>query len=178
MKKNSRRIVRFFATVGICLFTNSVLAHATIGVFDLNRAVFATEAWQQELENLEETFREDQQAAESLRSELAELMQNIETNAPVLSIAEMQRLQEERQVKQLQLRRMSERVQAALVDTQNAFIERYRSLLGDAINDVYENGGYDLILRSESIVMSGFSFDITPEVTATLNNLIADTDSN
>lgn len=178
MKKCIASVLQNLVAISFVVFSTPVLAHATIGVFDLNRAVFATEAWQEELQNLEEVFREDQESAETIRAELAELMQSIETNGPVLSIAEMQRLQEESQVKQLQLQRMGERVQAALVNTQNAFIERYRGLLGDAINDVYEDGGYDLILRSESVVLSGFTFDVTSEVTATLNNLIADTDSN
>ncbi len=178
MKNKTSRVLVSIAICSLLFVAKQAVAHATIGVFDLNRAVFATEAWQTEMRTLEATFQEDQETADGLREELAELMNNLETNAPVLSIAEMQRLQEEGQVKQMQLQRIGERVQAALRDTQNAFIERYRSLLGDAINEVYEEGGYDLILRSESVVVSGFSYDITAEVTTTLNDMIASTTSN
>lgn len=168
-----KSVSSFMILIASLVWVGVAFAHATIGVFDLNRAVFNTEAWQQELRNLEEAFGEDQETADTLRAELAELMENIEINAPTLSIAEMQRLQEERQVKELQLRSIGERVQVAIRNSQNAFVERYRSLLGDAINEIYENGGYDLILRSESIVISGFNYDITPEVTARLNEMIA-----
>ncbi len=166
--------VLFFVT----LFSTAVFAHATIGVFDLNRAVFSTEAWQSELRELETTFSEDQQTADMLREELATLMEEIETNAPVLTVAEIQRLQEEGQAKQMQLQRIGERVQQAVQSSQNAFIERYRSLLGDAINEIYEEGNYDLILRSESLVISGFTFDVTANVTARLNEKIAGLASN
>ncbi|MCG8415030.1 MAG: OmpH family outer membrane protein [Pseudomonadales bacterium] len=178
MKNKISRATALIAALFFLVATQQAAAHATIGIFDLNRAVFATDAWQIEMRTLEETFQEDQETADSLREELAELMADLETNAPVLSIAEMQRLQEEGQVKQMQLQRIGERVQAALRDSQNAFIERYRTLLGDAINEVYESGGYDLILRSESVVVSGFSYDITPEVTATLNTMIASASAN
>lgn len=160
------------------IWTGVATAHAAIGVFDLNRAVFNTEAWQQELRSLEDTFSEDQETADNLRAELAGLMENIEINAPTLSIAEMQRMQEERQAKELQLRSIGERVQIAIRNSQNSFVERYRALLGDAINEIYEDGGYDFILRSESVVISGFSYDITSEVTARLNEMIADLAAN
>ncbi|MDA0687367.1 MAG: OmpH family outer membrane protein [Proteobacteria bacterium] len=155
------------------LFSTTVFAHTTIGVFDLNRAIFSTEAWQAEVRELEQVFSEDQQTADSIREELAALMAEIENNAPVLTVAEIQRLQEEGQVKQMQLQRIGERVQTALQSSQNAFVERYRSLLGDAINEIYEEGGFDMILRSESIVVSGFSLDVTADVTARLNAKIA-----
>ncbi len=173
-----KKVIRTFATLFFLAWTGLAFAHATIGVFDLNRAVFNTEAWQQELRILEENFSEDQDTADSLRAELAALMENIEINGPTLSIAEMQRLQEERQAKELQLRSIGERVQIAIRNSQNMFVERYRALLGDAVNEIYEDGGYDLILRSDSIVMSGFDYDITPAVTARLNEMIANLSGN
>lgn len=163
----------YSALVCAALFSTAVFAHTTIGVFDLNRAIFSTDAWQAEVRELEQVFSEDQQTADSIREELAALMAEIENNAPVLTVAEIQRLQEEGQVKQMQLQRIGERVQTALQNSQNAFVERYRSLLGDAINEIYEEGGFDMILRSESIVVSGFSLDVTADVTARLNAKIA-----
>ncbi len=168
----------FAALVITALFSTVVFAHTTIGVFDLNRAIFSTDAWQAEMQELEQVFSEDQQTADAIRAELAELMEEIETNAPVLTIAEIQRLQEEGQVKQMQLQRIGERVQTAMQNSQNAFVERYRNLLGDAINEIYEEGGFDMILRSESIVVSGFSLDVTADVTARLNEKIAGLASN
>ena len=155
---------------------STVLAHATIGVFDLRRAVFQTEAWEIELAQAEQRFVEEQQTVDQLRAELEELFADLETNAPTMSQNELERMREEGQFKQLRIQQIGERVRASLQETQNNFLERYRTLLGEALNEVYEEGEYDIILRAESVVVSGFTLDVTPALTAKLNDLIAAND--
>lgn len=149
------------------------LAHATIGIFDINRALFETDAWKNRLESLEQEFVEEQATVDGLRAELAELFENIETNSATLTATELQRLQEESQFTQLRIQQIGERVQASLRATQNNFLEQYRGLLGEALNEVYEEGAYDFILKADSVVAAGFTLDVTPRVTARLNELIA-----
>ena len=156
------------------LSSNAVLAHATIGVLDMERALFETEAWQQEMAELNQDLQEDQESATTLQRELAALQENLQINAPTLSITELQRLQEEGQFKRIKLQQIGERVQSVIRESQASFLERYRQLLGDAVNEVYADGSYDFILRSESIVVSGFSLDVTSEVTAKLNDFITE----
>jgi Skp family chaperone for outer membrane proteins len=86
----------------------------------------------------------------------------------------MQRIQEEAQFKQLKFQQIGERAQSTLQSSQNQFLERYRGLLGEALNEVYAEGGYDFMLRSDSIAASGFTYNVTSEVTAKLNELIAE----
>ncbi|PCI81385.1 MAG: hypothetical protein COB20_01700 [SAR86 cluster bacterium] len=161
-------------TLFVLLFSGSVLAHATIGVLDINEALFNTEAWKQQVEQLEAAFSEDQSAADSLRQELLDLQENLQVNAPTLTSTEIQRIQEEAQFKQLKFQQFGERIQSTLQSSQNQFLERYRNLLGEALNEIYTEGGYDFILRSDSIAASGFTYNVTSEVTAKLNELIAD----
>lgn len=155
------------------LASSMVFAHATIGIFDLDRALFETDAWKQEVEGLEQEFLEETDSATTLREELAELQENLQINAPTSTSIEIQRIREEMQFKQLQLRQIGENVQTALRNSQSSFLDRYRQLLGEAINEVYVEGSYDFILKSESVVISGFTYDITSEVTAKLNEFIA-----
>lgn len=158
----------------ICIFLSSLsLAHVTLGTFDLNRALFETEAWDSEFEAFEEKFSEEQTTVIQLGTELEELFANIQTNGPTMTEMEIQRLREDGQFKQLRMQQINERVRASLQETQNNFLERYRQLLGEAINEVYEQGAYDFILKADSVVISGFTFDVTPTVTAKLNELIA-----
>ena len=149
-----------------------VFAHATIGIFDLDRALFETDAWKQEVDGLEQDLQEETDSATTLREELAELQENLQINAPTSTSIEIQRIREEMQFKQLQLRQIGENVQTALRNSQSSFLDRYRQLLGEAISEVYVEGSYDFILKSESVVMSGFTYDITSEVTAKLNEFI------
>jgi outer membrane protein len=158
----------------VLLFSGSVFAHATIGVLNFNEALFNTEAWMQQAQQLESALSEDQSAADSLRQELLKLQDTLQVNSPTLTSTEMQRIQEEAQFKQLKFQQIGERVQSTLQSSQNQFLERYRGLLGEALNEVYAEGGYDFILRSDSIAASGFTYNVTSEVTAKLNELIAD----
>lgn len=158
----------------VLLFSGSVFAHATIGVLNINEALFNTEAWKQQVEQLESVLSEDQTAADSLRQELLDLQENLQVNTPTLTSTEIQRIREEAQFKQLKFQQIGERVQGTLQSSQNQFLERYRNLLGEALNEIYTEGGYDFILRSDSIAASGFTYNVTSEVTAKLNELIAD----
>ena len=158
----------------VLLFSGSVFAHATIGVLNINEALFNTEAWKQQVEQLESVLSEDQTAADSLRQELLDLQENLHVNTPTLTSTEIQRIREEAQFKQLKFQQIGERVQGTLQSSQNQFLERYRNLLGEALNEIYTEGGYDFILRSDSIAASGFTYNVTSEVTAKLNELIAD----
>ncbi|MEQ8952671.1 MAG: OmpH family outer membrane protein, partial [Gammaproteobacteria bacterium] len=156
-----------FKLAALCVLTSSLAwAHANIGVFDLNQALFDTDAWQQRMEELDVELRDDQETAASLNRELRELQERINTNRATLTSAELRRLQEEGQVKQLRLQQIGERVQNILRANQNEFLQQYQDLVGSAIDQVYEEGAYDLILSAESIVKSGFTFDVTAKVTA------------
>lgn len=161
------------ALVCSLLISNIAMAHATIGIFDLNRALFETEAWKSRLEVLEREFSEEQATVATLRTELEEIFANIEANAPTMTETALMRLQEEGQFRQLRIQQIGERVQTSLRESQNLFLEQNRQLLGQAINKVFEEGAYDFILRSESVVVSGFTLDVTAEVTAELNELIS-----
>jgi len=74
-------------TLFVLFFSGSVFAHATIGVLNFNEALFNTEAWKQQIEQLESAFSEDQSAADSLRQELLELQENLQVNSPTLTTA-------------------------------------------------------------------------------------------
>ncbi len=153
--------------------SNLAIGHANIGVFDVNRALFETEAWQAKLQELEQEFSEEQTTLVELNQELEELFLNIDTNAPTLTETALQRLREEGQFKQLRIQQIGERVESSLREAQSTFVERYRQTLSNAINEVFEEGGYDLILRSESVIVSGFTYDVTSEVIVKLNEFIS-----
>ena len=123
---------------------------------------------------MESVLGDDQSAADSLRQEVLDLQEKLQVNMPTLTSTEMQRIQEEAQFKQLKFQQIGERIKSTLQSSQNKFLERYRSLLGEALNEVYTEGGYDSILRSDSIATSDLTYNVTSEVTAKLNELIAD----
>ena len=75
------------------------------------------------------------------------------------------------QEKQLQLQLIAERVQAAAQERNQQFIESMRQSLSDAISDVVAEGGYDLVLNAASVAYADPVLDITPKVTAKINEI-------
>jgi Skp family chaperone for outer membrane proteins len=118
---------------------------------------------------LESALNDDQSAANPLRQELLDLQESLQVNIATLTRTQMQRIQEETQFQQI-----GGRVQNTLQSSHNQFLERYRHLLGEVLNEIYTEGDCDLILRSDNIAASGFSCNVTFEVTAKLNELITD----
>ncbi|MDB9968508.1 hypothetical protein OAE08_02440 [Gammaproteobacteria bacterium] len=90
-------------------------------------------------------------------------------NIATLTSTQMQRIQEETQFQQI-----GGRVQSTLQSSHNQFLESYRSLLGEALNEIYTEGDRDLIPRSDNIAASGFTYNVTFDVTAKLNELLTD----
>jgi|TARA_B110000240_G_scaffold185016_1_gene220207 Skp family chaperone for outer membrane proteins len=118
---------------------------------------------------LKSALNGDESAADSLRQELLDLQESLQVNIATLTSTQMQRIQEETQFQQI-----GGRVQNTLQSSHNQFLERYRHLLGEVLNEIYTEGDCDLILRSDNIAASGFSCNVTFEVTAKLNELITD----
>ena len=92
-----------------------------------------------------------------------DLQESIQANIATLTSTQMQRIQEETLLQQI-----GGRVKSTLQSSQNQFLESYRSLLGEALNKIYTEGDFDLIPRSDIIATSGFTYDVTFEVTAKL----------
>ncbi len=143
-----------------------------IGIFDLQRALFETEAWEMVQSEIEAEIDSDRTTSEILLEELQGLQSQLERDAATLSTNEVQKIHEEGRVKQLRLQQISTRILDIVQTRQQSFLERYRQSLSEAIDEVYTEGEYDIILNSDSVVMFGFSFDITGSVTAKLNESI------
>jgi Skp family chaperone for outer membrane proteins len=118
---------------------------------------------------LESALNDDQSAANPLRQELLDLQERLQVSMPTLY-----KHPDAAHSGRDQFQRISGRLQSTLQSSENQFLERYRSLLGEALNEIYTEGDCDLILRSVSIAASGFTYNVTFEVTAKLNELITD----
>lgn len=160
--------------ITILLLITPVAAYSDIkiGIFDLERALFETEAWKLIQSEIQAEIESDRTASETLVDELQGLQSQLERDGPTLSTNEIQRLQEEGRVKQLRLQQIGARIQGIVQTRQQTFLEMYRQSLSEAIDEVFTEGEYDIILNSDSAIMYGFNFDITGSVTAKLNESI------
>ena len=63
------------------------------------------------------------------------------------------------------------RVQQEAQGRNQQFVESMRQVLSNAIADVVAEGGYDLVLNATSVAYADPVLDITPKVTAKINEM-------
>lgn len=167
--KMIKNIVLFAAVV----FSSSALAQTqpVIGVINLEQALFNSDAAQAMQAEIQVEFSAEQQRADRLNGELRELIEKAQRDESIMSDAEKRTLNADAQEKQVQLQLISERVQAALQERNQAFVDSQRQNLGMAIESVVQEGGYDLVLNAETVAFFNNSYSITALVTAKLNEL-------
>ncbi len=160
----------FFAAV---VFSSSVLAQTqpVIGVINLEQALFNSDAAQAMQAEIQVEFSAEQQRADRLNGELRQLVEKAQRDESIMSDAEKRTLNADAQEKQVQLQLISERVQAALQERNQRFVDSQRQNLGMAIESVVQEGGYDLVLNAETVAFFNNSYSITALVTAKLNEL-------
>lgn len=142
-----------------------------VGVINLEQALFNSQAAQELQALIQEEFQDDQQRAEQLNNELRELIERAQRDEAIMSEAERRRVSSDAQERQVQLQLISERVQGALQERNQAFIDSMRERLGSAIQEVVQEGGYTIVLNADSVAFFDNAFDITGRVTAKLNEL-------
>ena len=154
-----KTIKYFIVILALALQSQSVSAQDTkIGILNAIQALFNSDAARVVQQELEQEFAQDEQRANELTEELTALQEQYQQNEAVMSEDEVRRMNSDAQDLQVQLQLIQERVQTALQEE-----------LTQAVMDVVAEGGFDLILNTESAPYFAPVLDITPRVTAKLN---------
>lgn len=156
--------------LGLVLVSQGAAAQDTkIGVLNALQALFNSDAARVVQEELEQEFSADEERAQSLTDQLNELRTEFQQNEAVMSQEEIRRMNSNAQDLQVQLQLIQERVQTALQEKNQEFLESMQADLATAVTDVVAEGGFDLILNSDAAPYFAPVLDITARVTAKLN---------
>jgi len=174
MKQERRKMVKtikyFIVVLALALQSQSISAQDTkIGILNAIQALFNSDAARVVQQELEQEFAQDEQRANELTEELTSLQEQYQQNEAVMSEDEIRRMNTDAQDLQVQLQLIQERVQTALQEKNQEFIQSMQEELTQAVLDVVAEGGFDLILNTESAPYFAPVLDITPRVTAKLN---------
>lgn len=160
------------ASLSLVLVSQGAFAQGTkIGVLNALQALFNSDAARVVQQQLDEEFAEDEERATSLTQQLQELQQEFQQNEAVMTDEQKRRMNSNAQDLQVQLQLIQERVQNALQEQQQAFVQSMQDELGTAVTEVVAEGGYDLILNAEAVPYFAPVLDITALVTAKLNEI-------
>ncbi|MBQ12973.1 MAG: hypothetical protein CMQ17_01015 [Gammaproteobacteria bacterium] len=156
--------------IGLTLLTQVGFAQDTkIGVINLEQALFNSDAARIVQEGLQQEFSADEERAQTLSEELIALQEKFQQDQAIMSEDEIRRMNSDAQDLQVQLQLIQERVQAALQERNQVFVEGMREELAAAVNDVVAEGGFDLVLNAQSVAYMAPVLDISARVTAKLN---------
>ena len=120
-------------------------------------------------EELEQEFSADEARAQELTTQLQELSAKFQQDEAVMTDEEKRRMNSNAQDIQVQIQLIQERVQTALQEKNQQFLQSMQADLATAVSDVVAEGGYDLILNVDSAPYFAPVLDITAKVTAKLN---------
>ena len=157
------------------LFTAALISQGAfaqdtkIGVINAIQALFNSEAAQVIQAELEQEFSADEARATALTEQLTTLRDNFQQNEAVMSAEEKRRMNSEAQDLNVQLQLIGERIQTAIQQKNQEFVQAKQRDLAAAVTDVVAEGGFDLILNADSAPYFAPVLDITAKVTAKLN---------
>ncbi len=169
---NLNKLSIAFAFSGLIIAAPGALAQDTkIGVLNPLQALFNSDAAKVVQQELELEFNADETRATELSEELTKMRDEYQQNSAVMTEEEVRRLNASAQDLQVQLQLINERVQKALQEKNQEFLQSMQEQLAQAVTDVVAEGGYDLILNSDSAPYFAPVLDITAQVTAKLNEI-------
>ncbi|MFT4888811.1 MAG: outer membrane protein [Pseudohongiellaceae bacterium] len=158
------------AILGLVLVTQGAIAQDTkIGVLNAIQALFNSDAAGVIQAELESEFSSDQDRANTLTEQLTALRDEFQQNEAVMSEDEVRRMNSNAQDLNVQLQLIGERIQAAIQEKNQNFVQLMQPDLATAVTDIVAEGGFDLILNADSAPFFSPVLDITARVTAKLN---------
>lgn len=158
------------AILSLVLVTQGALAQDTkIGVLNAIQALFNSDAAGVIQAELESEFSADQDRANTLTGQLTALRDEFQQNEAVMSEDEVRRMNSNAQDLNVQLQLIGERIQTAIQEKNQNFVQLMQPDLATAVTDIVAEGGFDLILNADSAPFFSPVLDITARVTAKLN---------
>lgn len=140
-----------------------------IAILDMGAALLNSEVAKGVESELQEETKDDQAKIKSLAEQAKSLQDQLQKDAEVMSDSEQRRIVGELQELQNQYQFLVQKLQKLSQDRRQQFQQTYSPNLVQAISEVVEEGGYDLVIRAEAALYFDGSFDITARVTEKLN---------
>lgn len=140
-----------------------------IAVLDMGAALFNSDKAKSMSEQIRGETAADEEKVRALATEATALQEKLQKDAAVMSEAEVRRTNEQIQEIGVQYQFLVQKLQTLLQERQEEFQNTYAPNLIQAIQEVVNEGQYDIVFRSEVALHYATAFDITARVTEKLN---------
>ena len=172
--KIAMKVVMVFIMVGTMILGASTVAAQDDGVLkmavlDMNTALLNSEAAQSVDLELQAETSEDQVKIRNLSEQAQALQEQLQQDAEVMSESEQRRIVGQLQEIQNQYEFLVQKLQTLSSERMQQFQQTYAPNLVQAISEVVEEDGYDIVFRAEAALYHDNAVDITARVTEKLN---------
>lgn len=140
-----------------------------VAVLDMTAALFNSEVAKQVDQQVRSETSDDEQKVRSLAEEATKLQQRLQNDGSTMSDEERRKINEQIEEIGVQYQFLVQKIQNIVQERRQQFQQTYAPNLIQAITTVVEEGGYDLVLRSEAALHFRTEYDITARVTEKLN---------
>lgn len=140
-----------------------------IAILDMAAALFNSKQAQLVNEQVIAETQGDQEKIRELATEAQALQEELQQNAAVMSEDDQRRKAQSIQELANQYDFLVKQNETYVQQKQQEFQNTYATILIQVINELIEEGGYDMVLRSEAVLFHENAYDITALVTERLN---------
>ncbi len=164
-------LVSFAQTAAAASTAQTTAASMKIAVIDADMAVLESEPAKQYAKQAETKFAPQLKQIKTLTDEVKKMEQKLEKEEPALSAAqkESRQLEIKRKYEDLQLKDRQLRMEKARSDQEE--LGKIRPMLGQAIEEISKEQGYDLVIQRGAAAFVKPEFDITRAVIERLNKI-------
>lgn len=140
-----------------------------VAVLDMTAALFNSDVANQVDQQVRAETSDDEQKVRGLAEEATKLQQRLQNDGSTMSDEERRKIAEQIEEIGVQYQFLVQKIQNIVQERRQQFQQTYAPNLIQAITTVVEEGGYDLVLRSEAALHFRTEYDITARVTEKLN---------
>lgn len=147
------------------------LAEARIAVVEPLQAIMETNEAKKLIGALQGEMKSTEQELLKLRGEIQKIVDRLEKEKMTMSREDQRKLSDERDAKMLDLRSRSQLAQKRMEEEQQQLLSTLEPKLYTALEQVAQEGKYDLIITRQAVLFARDEHDVTRAVTQKINQM-------
>ncbi|NWN92215.1 OmpH family outer membrane protein [Marinobacter adhaerens] len=161
-----RTLLIFAAAMALAL---PAAAETRIGVVDLRQALFSSNDAQAFSETMKRDFAGDEEEVRQAQEEAQKLKERLEKDGAMMNESERNKLAGEFQEKVKEFNFLKQRLDSTVNQRKQAFLEKARPEVDEAVKELLDENNLDLILPSEAVVYVKPEMNLTSQLLEKLN---------
>lgn len=157
--------------VALVFLPGVALAEGKIAVIDINQALGETEEVKSRSQEMQTDLKDETEKMQKLYDDISQIEQRMQKESMTMSQKEKQDLQDKRQSKMIEFRSLQQMVEKRRKQGSQEIMQAMQPKVMDAVSEVAQAEGYDLVVVKEAVLFNNPGMDITNLVTKKLNQM-------